>query len=110
MKAIFLIITIYSSWTFGSECKQVSYSAEDYEVYADHDNDLNKTCNAAGKSALWKACVNCFEDAAAGDSCRIGIVRTTPDDDKKLCSGFAEAKLSPCKGAENLVHCVDLAP
>lgn len=89
-----------------SECREITYSATDFEFVVDHD-DMNTTCLAAGKSALWAACVNCAANAKAGDSCRVGFVKSTPDEASNVCYGLAEARLNVC--AQNLVHCVDIA-
>ncbi len=86
-----------------SDCHEITYSATDYEFFADHDHDANRTCLAAGKAALWKACVDCAANAKAGDSCKVGVVQSAPDEVNKVCNGFAEAKINPCM--QTLVHC-----
>ncbi|OQW48205.1 MAG: hypothetical protein A4S09_13935 [Proteobacteria bacterium SG_bin7] len=100
---LFFIHAINLCWA--SECKEVTYSAKDYEFLADHENEMSITCLAAGKAALWSACVNCAANAKAGDSCKVGMVQSVPDEKNKVCNGFAEAKLNAC--AQGLVHCVD---
>lgn len=100
-----LSFLFFFNWTLANECKEVTYSATEYELLADHENDMSKTCLVAGKSALWNACVTCAANAKSGDSCKVGTVSSNPDEKNNICNGFAEAKLNAC--VQSLVHCVD---
>lgn len=111
MKLIFFISLSLPLQTFalGHDCSEVTYSAEDFALVADHENDMNKTCLAASKAALWKACVDCAGEIGSGDNCHAGALVTTADENAKVCHGRAEAKAKSCT-TSNLVHCADLAP
>lgn len=108
MKLIFCIFLSVPAWTFAHECNEVVYTAQDYAVVEDHEGDMSKTCLAAEKAALWKACVDCAGNMESGDDCHAGVVQSAANKEAKICEGFAEAKTSPCKTKRPIVHCADL--
>jgi hypothetical protein len=110
MKYTLIALCLLAPWTvtfaIASDRLSITYSGEDYEYVIDHGNDVDKTCLAAGKGALWQACVRCAGNAPSGDACKIGTIETKYDENEKICHGFATAKTSSAA----LVHCVEDAP